>query len=151
MSGVPPRGGPGCLDWNGPCDDCAPSRNNLLQDEASKENRAISNEMKVDTRHLAGTPERPGWSHAVPTGRWDLRACFPRVSPWAIFIRSLWERVRGLVGVRDIPGPQMRGAGGTRPQAHDPFRQKSGEIEQWKTVASVKALETPALRATEAQ
>ena len=44
-----------------------------------------------------------GVNHAVPTGRHDILASFPRVSPGAIFIRSLRERAHERAVKRKVP------------------------------------------------
>ena len=44
-----------------------------------------------------------GVNHAVPTGRHDILAYFPRVSPGAIFIRSLRDRAHERAVKRKVP------------------------------------------------
>ena len=44
-----------------------------------------------------------GVNHAVPTGRHGILASFPRVSPGAIFIRSLRDRAHERAVKRKVP------------------------------------------------
>ena len=44
-----------------------------------------------------------GVNHAVPAGRHDILASFPRVSPGAIFIRSLRDRAHERAVKRKVP------------------------------------------------
>ena len=48
---------------------------------------------------------RPSGAEASVFGPYPALRCAPR---WAKFGRSLWERVRGLIEVRGIPGLRIK-------------------------------------------